>query len=183
MKQIFISLASLLVFCLPSEASAQSDAPVLPTEYDALAEMAQNHTLLQQEFHMGTWGLGEGDRWNIDLETQKIWWTFEDKIVEADLEVLGTWSGRDNSFLWGWDHPSVPQSMRNATIKTKAYADEHDIDELKDSMTNCDFEDCWEIASIAGLIGDLDGIYRGEAGGSTWIYMGFNNITLKPLEE
>jgi hypothetical protein len=66
-----------------------------------------------------------------------------------------------------------------AATAVKQYADRHGITELQSAQPAVSFEDSWKLVSVAALIGDLQGIYRGETGSNgTWVYIGFGPVVI-----
>ncbi|MHA3915934.1 DUF6882 domain-containing protein [Halovulum sp. GXIMD14793] len=152
----------------------------MPTDYAGLTEMAFNHVSALQTAHQGGWKMGEAERVDIDLEAGVIVWIFADKLVTAPAELLGTWNPDDQTFLWGWDHPSAPEGSAVSSLAVKEYADKHGIVELQTSKPSCDFDGCWKLAATAALIGDLQGVYRMEAApNGPWAYLGFGTVKLQ----
>ncbi|MFV0260589.1 MAG: DUF6882 domain-containing protein [Acidimicrobiales bacterium] len=153
--------------------------PVLPTDYDALAEMAMNHVGALQTGHEQSWGMSRATDFEGDLNEGWIRWTLPDMTAEAPMQLLGTWNPADESFLWGWDHPSAPPGSTVAAGAVKTFADKHGISELQTAKTTVAFDDGWPLAAIAVLLGDLQGIYRFEASpGGPWAYVGFDRVRL-----
>ena len=152
--------------------------PPLPVTFDALQEMAFNHTQALMAGHEA-WGVAEAFKWDVDLDAGSISWFFLDgRTVKAPAQLIGTWTGRDDSFLWGWDHPSAPPGSAHAAAAVKAHAERHAIGELQASRRSCGFEEGWQLAAIAVLVGDLQGVYRGQASPGTWAYLGFGPVTI-----
>lgn len=128
------------------------------------------------------WNMAEAVKSDIDLVEGTIVWWFLDKAANASAELLGTWNPADETFLWGWEHPSAPENLRNASVAVKDFADRHDIDELADALRPCTFDEGWALAAIAVLIGDLKGMCRVEAvRGGAWAYVGFGDVTVRSL--
>jgi len=51
--------------------------------------------------------------WTVDLDTGMITFTNDVKgiIVTAPFQVIGTYDTEQDTWLWGWDHPSVSESI------------------------------------------------------------------------
>ncbi|MFV0523194.1 MAG: DUF6882 domain-containing protein [Acidimicrobiales bacterium] len=153
--------------------------PVLPTDYTALADMAMNHVGALQTGHEQAWGMSRATDFEGDLNEGWIRWTLPDLVAEATMQLLGTWNPADETFLWGWDHPSAPPGSAVAAGAVKTFADKHGISELQTAKTTVAFDDGWPLAAIAVLLGDLQGIYRFEASpGGPWAYVGFDRVRL-----
>jgi len=161
-------------------ADTQDTAPPhIPTDMHTLIGMAMGHTQGLQRGHVETWGLGKDERWDVDLSAGTIKWTFSDRIVEAQAELIGTYSESDGSFLWGWKHPSAPEGSAVAATAVKAHRDAHGLSELQVAKLNCKLDDCWPLSAVAVLIGDLQGVYRGQAGDGVYAFVGFGGVTIK----
>ena len=153
-----------------------------PTNVDDLLEKAIAHNQALQEAHMQSWGMGEADRYDIDLESGLISWVFEDdKIVIAPATLIGTFNPKDNSFLWGWDHPMCPPADNSAANAVKTFAEEHNIEILQDRKISCALDETWNHAAIAVLLGDLQGCYRAKSGNGSFVILGFGEIMIRKI--
>lgn len=154
------------------------DQWTIPTTYAELLEFSINYVAMQQQAH-GAWGLGSDERWDVDLDAGVISWHFADRghVARAPAQLLGTWNPADETFLWGWDHPSAPPGTAVAAQAVKTFADTYGVAELTTRSIACSFDDCYRIASTASPIGGLQGVYRGDAGGP-WVYLGFGEVSL-----
>lgn len=164
----------------PGAASADPDSarPSLPTDMKSLIGMAMAHTQALQKGHLESWGFGHNTTWDVDLEAGTISWTFPDKVARASAELIGTYSEKDSSFLWGWNHPSAPEGSAIAAAAVKSHADTHDLEQLQAGKVKCGLDDCWPLSSTAVLIGDLQGVYRGNAAEGVYAFIGFGKVTL-----
>lgn len=162
-----------------SDGTGGAGRPVIPSDPAALREMAMAHTQTLMSAHEGLWHISEAQTWDVDLKAPEIRWIFADgRIVRAPVQLIGTWNSVDNTFLWGWDHPSATPETGIAAAAVKAFADKHAIASLQSAKAACTFEEGWDLAAHAVLIGDLQGIYRGQASDTAWAYLGFGQITL-----
>ena len=155
-----------------------SERPAPPTTFSPLLEMAFNHTQALMAGHQGSWNLGQGERWDVDLAAGQIIWSFPDKVVRAPAQLIATWNSADETFLWGWDHPSAPPGTAVAAAAVKTHADAHGIAQLQEAKVECSMDDGWQLAAVAVLLGDLQGVYRGQASDTAWAYIGFGNVTI-----
>ncbi|GGX64601.1 hypothetical protein GCM10011309_13510 [Litorimonas cladophorae] len=152
-----------------------------PTDFEGLVEKGTHHTQALHAAHEGGWGFGRADRFEVDLESNRIQFIFEgDKIASAPLTLIGTWAAASSEFLWGWDHPMCPPADNAAAVAVKAYADAHNIVQLQQRTVSCAGDDGWPLAGIACLLGDLQGVYR-TPNGDNLVYFGFGNITLRSI--
>lgn len=177
--KLFSRILSVLGVLNAGSAAQANETIVLPKTYDELLEAGYNYVSSLQSAHEATWKMSEAANYEVDLMSGEIWWFFPEKTVSAPAELLGTWNPKDGTFLWGWDHPSAPEGSAVASAALKAHADTHGISDLQDSKVECDFEECWSLVSAAGLVGQLQGIYRFETSpGGAWAYIGFGGIAI-----
>jgi hypothetical protein len=133
---------------------------------------------LQTGAHESLWGLGKSERWDVDLDTGKLTFTFSDKIVEAPINVIGTYDSLKGSFMWGWDHPSVPKNLQDAALKAKKWGEENSVPMFLQQIVECTEDDAWNFTAVATRLSEANGAYKGQAG-TTFIYMTFGKTTMQ----
>lgn len=127
----------------------------------------------QTSTHSATWGLGDEVSWNLDMNGGWLHWRFADgRALQADVQVIGTYNTQDRTFLWGWDHPSVPEPLRRAARKAHAMGTEHGFERLTMRSVACTEDEAWQFTALAAQLDEAVGAYRGDANG-TWVYMSF----------
>lgn len=54
--------------------------------------LSQGHDMIQQtgQAHSQRWGLGSALRWDLDLASGLLRFTFPDRVAEAPFQILGT---------------------------------------------------------------------------------------------
>lgn len=163
---------------MATNAGAQDGRPVIPTNYAGLIEMGRAHVEALSLGH-SAWGFGREERWAVDLEAGTIQWTLPDRVIaRAPVQLIGTWASDLGSFRWGWDHPAVPAGDAPAALAAKAFADAHAIAELQPVEVACTPEAAQDFACAAVLLGDLQGLYVGQASRSALAYLGFGGVEL-----
>ena len=119
------------------------------------------------------WGLGTETQWNLEMDTGTLRFSFSDgRVLTAPVQVIGTYNTSSGTFLWGWDHPSVPEPLRRAAQRVHEYGQAHGIEAFTTRSTICSESDAWGYAAVAAQLDEAAGAYRGDAGG-TWVYMVF----------
>ncbi len=160
------------------DAKAQEGRPVIPTNIADLIAMGRAHVEALNTGH-AAWGFGRTERWAVDLDAGSIQWVLPDGVVaRATVQLIGTWASDLGSFRWGWDHPAVAAGAAPAAAAAKAFADAHDIVELQSVEITCTPETAQDLASVAVLIGGLQGLYVGQASRTARAYLGFGGVTL-----
>ncbi len=123
----------------------------------ASAEEAQTAMML----HNANWRLGEEQSWHLDQYTGQLLLTFQDgSFAIAPAQVIGSFHHHENSFLWGWKHPSVlPALQKNANV-VKAFGKQQKVAELTKSRVDCTEHRAWEYAALAMRLTQAKGAYR-----------------------
>ena len=129
--------------------------------------------------HESSWHIGKAAHWGVDLAAGEITWYFpRGKMVRAPVQLIGTWTSTDETFLWGWDHPSAPPGSATASAAVRSHAETCGLTVLQERKLKCRFDEAWHYAALGVLAGDLQGVYRGQASEKAWAYLGFGRITV-----
>lgn len=137
-------------------------------------------TLLQRQTaeHSANWGLGSETNWNLDINEGWLSWTFGDgRVVQAAVQVVGTYNTKNNSFMLGWDHPSVPEPLRRAAQQVHTLGQELGIHRWTTRSVDCTEDEAWQFTALAAQQDGASGAYRGDANG-TWVYMSFGEPSI-----
>jgi len=148
-------------------------------DIDTYIEKARNHLKALTAGHTATWGLGSSERWDADQEEGIISWSFLDGVVvSAPFQIVGTYNTNDETYLWAWDNPSILDHLKIDANAVLEFAKTHNVDFLQDRKVVCDEEAAWDLAALATLICDKQGVYRGPAG-STYVFITFGEVQIR----
>jgi hypothetical protein len=132
----------------------------------------------QTSAHSATWHLGEESDWAADLEAGTLTFTFADGTkATAPIQVIGTYNSRDGTFLWGWDHPSVPDELRLHSELARKWGVENAQPKYTARKVSCSEEEAWEFTAVAARLAKANGAYRGPSG-TTFVFMTFGQVQL-----
>lgn len=146
-------------------------------DFRQLLEKSMNHLQTLTSSHDSMWGLGSA-AWGADLEKGIITFDTDDGThVEAPLQVIGTYNTQDGTWLWGWDHPSVSESLSQHAQLAFDYGQKHGIADLTTRKVSCSEECCWEFTALACFLAQAQGAYRGPAG-PTHVFMTFGTVNI-----
>ena len=143
--------------------------------------IAQSYAGLQDvtQAHAESWGLGKEINWSVDQASGKLSFIFEDgKKAEAPVQIIGTYSSKQGSFMWGWDHPSVQPGIGDAAALVKKFGEEHGLSKLRTQPVAMSEQEAWELTALAMRLSKANGAYRANAGGGTLVYMTFGKVSL-----
>lgn len=129
--------------------------------------------------HCGSWRLDQAERWSVDMDEGLIRFVLPDGMhASAPVQIVGTTNSDDGSFLWGWDHPSVPPELAEHAELARAFGEAHGLPEYSNRKVECDDMQAWEFAAVAMRLGGASGTYRGQASETASVWMTFGAVTL-----
>lgn len=139
---------------------------------------AREGLALQTAAHASKWRFGEEESWSADLEAGSIVFEFGDgATASASIQVVGTFDTLDGSFLWGWDHPSVPEPLRKHAELARRWGEKSGVATFTSRKMACCEDDAWGMAAVAARLANANGVYRGPAG-SALVFVTFGEIKL-----
>jgi len=132
----------------------------------------------QTAAHSETWHFGEEETWTADQDTGRIQFNFADgTVAEASLQIVGTYNTLDDTFLWGWEHPSVADELQEHAKLARQFGQQHGLSNYTTRKVECSEDEAWEFTAVAARLGRANGAYRGPAG-TALVYMTFGEIEL-----
>jgi hypothetical protein len=133
---------------------------------------------LKTQANREAWGFGDTKTWSADLDTGIITFvTKDDRVVTAPVQVIGTYSSEDGTWLWGWDHPSVGHALAFDARLAKEFGERYDLEWSSTKKLICTEDEAWTFTALACHLAGAQGAYRGPAG-STYVFMTFGDVTM-----
>ena len=151
-------------------------------EFRQLIEKASVRLQTLTAAHERMWQIGEAS-WGADLEAGTI--TFDSPNgmhVEAPVQVIGTYNTEEETWLWGWDHPSVQPPLDQHAKQVLEYGEQNGIADLTNRKLQCSSERCWELAAVTCLLSEAQGVYCGPSG-PTLVFMTFGRVKLSKEDQ
>ena len=143
---------------------------------------AREALAIQTAAHAKSWRFGAEDEWAADLEAGTIRFTFfgdaGDTIASASIQVVGTYDTLDNSFLWSWDHPSIPEALRQHGYLARQWGEKSGVATFTARKLACSEDDAWAFAAVASRLANANGVYRGSAG-DAYVFFTFGEVKLE----
>jgi hypothetical protein len=148
-------------------------------EPDLTLARAEEDLRLKTGFALSTWGLGQGGNWAADLDAGTIRFT-NDKgwEIEAPVQVIGTLDTVDGTWLWGWDHPSVPEPLGEHARRARVFGEKYALEAFTTRKIAASEEDAWTFTAVAGYLAGAQGGYRGPAG-TALVFMTYGTVTVR----
>ena len=117
--------------------------------------------------------------WHADLQKGVIRFTSATKMVSAPVQVIGTYNTLDGTFLWGWDHPSVPEPLGADARLAHQFGALQKLPLFTTRKVECTEEQAWRFTAVALYLSGAQGAYRGPSG-TTMVFMTFGEMTISP---
>lgn len=144
-----------------SSAPSNSVAGAVPDFIQASLSGLQSQTAA----HSQTWNFGSEETWAADLALGTITFTFSNgNVACTNIQVVGTYNTEDGSFMWAWDHPSVPEQLRAHSLLAKKWGEENKQVSFTQRKVHCTEDEAWEFAAVTNRLANANGVYRGPAG-------------------
>lgn len=146
---------------------------------DIVFGRAASETVLKTELFRTIFGDEHFD-WSVDLEAGTIKFTSATKVVSAPVQVIGTYNSQDGTFLWGWDHPSVPEARGADARLAREFGKLHKLPLFTTRKIECTEDQAWSFTAVALYLSGAQGAYRGPAG-TALVFMTFGEMTITPI--
>jgi len=144
------------VFGLPKKSKKLKDK-----EIDAFVQHSIHELIEIQDQNIAKYDLANG-RWDSDLDKGVIVFTNDDRIVTASIQVIGTLNHEKNTFMWAWDHPSIPERLRKHSLLAKEWGEANELPIFTHRVVTCDKDQAWEFTAITRHLSKADGAYIGQ---------------------
>ena len=149
------------------------------TDLEGTLERSIAELTLKQEANIEAWGLGSIERWDTDLDLGVIQFSNSDGFnVTGQVQVVGTYDGEEGSWLWAWDHPTVPEPLAQAAELTRQFGEMHGLGRYTTPMIRCTHDHAVEFMAVALHLSGGTGAYRGPFGDASFMYMTFSDVVI-----
>jgi len=165
----------------PRNSGAPDDAFTL-SEPSLTIARANNEIQMRTQSAIEMWGLDTA-AWDVDLEVGTITFTNAERklVVTAPVQVIGTLNTEDSTWLWGWDHPSVPASLAEHARSVRAFGSRHGMSELITRKISASIDDAWRFAALGCHLGGAQGVYSGLSG-FTRVFVTYGTVSIRKLD-
>jgi hypothetical protein len=145
-------------------------------------QAAQERTEERQEGWIARHGIGTHGHWEMQLEGAAPWLGFgksaKDIHVRCDALVIGSWSRRGKSWLWGWGNSHWDAHLTSPLVVVKRFGEANGIERLWRMGGQATEEDSFALAAAAiDLVPAVEGMYR-VPGEQTSLFLAVLNTQL-----
>jgi hypothetical protein len=142
-------------------------------------EAAREGLAQQTAAHSATWHFGEEESWAADLDDETIVFTFADgTTAKAAIQIVGTYNTLDETFLWAWDHPYIPENLRHHAQLAKEWGKNNRVKQFTARKITCSEDEAWSFAAVTNRLAGANGVYRGPDE-TRLVFMTFGELTIE----
>jgi hypothetical protein len=136
-------------------------------DFDVLIERSMEELHAKTMGHDGIWQLSNSD-WDLDQNAGTIVFLSPKGIIATcPVQIIGTFSSLDKTWLWSWDNPSIGPSLQEHAKLCRKYGEKHGIRALTSrKLTSANEDDGWQLTALACKLAGAQGGYRGPMGKS-----------------
>lgn len=147
-------------------------------EPDLTITRANNELQLRTQAAVDLWGLDTAS-WAVDLDSGIITFTNDEKgmVITAPVQIVGTYNTEDGTWLWGWEHPSVSESLGTFARRVRDFGEQYGREELTTRKITTSMDTAWEFTALACYLSNGEGAYNGSSG-TTRVLMVFGSVTI-----
>jgi hypothetical protein len=145
-------------------------AMILLQGRDMIAQTAQAHD--------AQCGIGSAGRFEYDGDAGVLTWIFADHVARAPVQIFGSYSETQRSWLWAWANEGLPASLRVASKTVRAWGVAHQQPVLTTgALDDFSAEQSVDLATIAFRLTEATGFYRAPSNGPV-VFMSFGTVTI-----
>lgn len=145
----------------PSATAPWQREPMYPADWADLVEEAMEYTKQRQAELEETVELGRWERFDYDQKAAELTWSSEGVArVCAEARLVGSLSLSSNTWLWSWANSHVIDEARLNIDWLEAFGQDNGHERLVEAKFTADEFDAWEMAAVACLLLEADGVYR-----------------------
>jgi hypothetical protein len=140
---------------------------------------ARHRAAERQELWLERFAIMGHRHYQMELDDEPPWLGFGESAarihVRCDVLVIGSWSRRSNSWLWGWANESWEAPLTNPVIAVKRFGEANGLAPLWRMASDASEDEAFALASCAlDLLPSIEAIYR-VPGETTSLFLGVSN--------
>ena len=126
---------------------------------------ARHRAAERQDRWLERFAINDHRHYQMELDDEVPWLGFGESAarihVRCDVLVIGTWSRRSNSWLWGWANESTDSRLTAPVIAVKRFGEASGLASLWRMKSDASEDDAFALAACAlDVMPNLEAIYR-----------------------
>jgi hypothetical protein len=120
------------------------------------AELEGKNERLWKRLALSSYG-----RWDWDQEQKMLIFSDQEgRRILADINFVGSYSSKSDTWLWSWANFSLLEGIRESVIAVRDFGEQQGFPALTVPKWPAKQEDGWHMASIAARLLNAEGVYR-----------------------
>jgi hypothetical protein len=153
--------------------------PDLPDDLREMLASSSAHAAALTEAHRRAWRHGEEETWDFNQDDGALKFQFADGTLAAcPAQIIGTLDTRAGTWMWSWCNRSIDPNLTADAESIRAFGEARGFAVLTEPVFRCDEELGWQLTALALALCARQGLYRGPAGPSTFVYFTFGDVSL-----
>ena len=167
------------MFPFTSGKKAPANAPLTPEQDAFLASCTKEYNEKLERLNRD-WSFSNYRQWGFDQVSGVFFLELHDgSRVEADGQVIGSYSPRGESWEWAWANPNVEESMKRDVQLVRHFGEKENIEYLRAGMVPVpDKMFPMYLSAIAVKVIGAEGVFAGSAG-AIQVYITLKNLRRK----
>jgi hypothetical protein len=134
---------------------------VFPTNWSELLLEAKAYAQQCAERLESEFSLLEYERYDYDQKAATLVFSGADRpSLTMNIQVVGSWATESGTWLWAWENDSILPSAKPHVHVLERFGRENGFERLTEALWKAEQADAWEMARVACLLLQADGIYR-----------------------
>jgi len=124
--------------------------------HDAVHDLMRLNDSCERDFRISQW-----PQWHYDLDRGTLSF-LQDGLprVVASIQVVGTTSEKEGTWLWSWANESIPASVTGVIRTVREFGEKEGVSQLTASSSPLEEHVGWEMTAIAAKVLGAKGGYR-----------------------
>lgn len=150
--------------------------------FDQLKQASMQELQLKTQAATG-WGLGKFDRWDFDQDTGILVFSNHDGYTaKCSAQIAGTYDSAAKSWQWAWADSSINDKLKADSLKVRNYGETNGFKKLTEALWLGTETDAWDMAAITCKVCGDQGVYRGPASDTLFVFFSFGPVELKKAQ-
>jgi hypothetical protein len=150
-----------------------------PRAVEAILRRSMDELRLKTASHVEAWGLGNTARFEVDRDDGVISFTNPGLLVVAPVQVIGSYNSQEGAWLWGWQHPELPEVLARDAKLAREFGEKHGPNRYTTPFINSTEDEAWEFTALACHLARASGAYRAPVGDVLFSFMTFHDVKIR----
>ncbi|MBO6935407.1 MAG: hypothetical protein JJ863_10550 [Deltaproteobacteria bacterium] len=145
----------------PNEWTEGLSAPTTESEREGLVERCCAEAQRRNDHSDAATSFLAFPRWDFDASAKTLTFSGPDDELVADVEVIGSFTERSNTWLWGWANHTLDPYLVGQVARLETFGFVRGWEALTTSEQRpSSLEEAWHFAALATVLTEGEALYR-----------------------